>query len=268
MHTAEPLLLDSITDAAEQARGRVIVSGSHGGLYPAYLASRAGSKAVILNDAGGGLEGAGIAGVVALDGIGMAAAAVTHNSCRIGDARDTFDRGVISAVNALAESLGVRIGTTAAVAGELLAAAPQPSDNLPEIAESRRVLRPDGCKVTIVLADSASLVAEDEDTGRIVVTGSHGGLIGGDPARALKAAAAFGVFNDAGYECDAAGTTRLPALDKSGIAAVTVAHTSARIGDAASAWETGVISCTNRVARDAGVATGEPLAEAIRRLWC
>jgi hypothetical protein len=92
-------------------------------------------------------------------------------------------------------------------------------------------------------------------------------LIGGDPARALKAAAALGGFNDAGYDCDAAGTTRLPALDERGIAAVTVAHTSARIGDAASAWETGVISCTNRAARDAGIRIGEPLAAAIQRVW-
>jgi len=266
-NTSTPLPLDSITDAGARARGRVIVSGSHGGLYPAYLASRAGAKAVVLNDAGGGLEAAGIAGVLALAEIGMAAAAAAHHSCRIGDARDALAHGSISAVNSVAESFGVRVGTTVADAGKLLGAAPLPSGSLPEIAETRRLSQLDGSNVDIVLADSASLVVK-EDAGRIVITGSHGGLIGGDPTRALKAAAALGVFNDAGYGCGAAGTTRLPALDELGIAAVAVAHTSARIGDAASAWATGVISCANRTAHAAGMKIGEPLAAAVRRVWC
>jgi len=267
MHALEPLLLDSITDAGAQARGRVVVSGSHGGLYPAYLVSRAGARAVILNDAGGGLEAAGIAGVMALDKVGVAAAAASHGSCGIGDAADALAHGTVSAVNAAAEALGVRIGTTVADASVLLAAAPEPSGGLPEVAETRRTVPLRGSNAMLVLADSASLVAA-EDVGRIVITGSHGGLIGGDPARALKAAAALGVFNDAGYGCDAAGTTRLPALDERGVAAVTVSHQSARIGDAASAWESGVISCVNRTATAAGLRIGEPLAATIRRVWC
>ena len=267
MHALEPLLFDSITDAGKQARGRVIVSGSHGGLYPAYLVSRAGARAVILNDAGGGLEAAGIAGVRALDKVGVAAAAASHLSCRIGDAADTLAHGTISAVNAVAETLGVRIGTTVADASVLLATAPEPSGSLPQISETRQIMRLDGAHVELVLADSASLVAAN-DKGRVVITGSHGGLIGGDPARALKAAASLGVFNDAGYGCDEAGTTRLPALDELGIAAVTVSNRSARIGDAASAWETGLISCANRTASAAGVRIGDPLAATLRRLWC
>ena len=70
-----------------------------------------------------------------------------------------------------------------------------------------------------------------EDEGEIVVTGSHGGLIGADPKRALKANARLAVFNDAGVGCDEAGITRLAVLDDRGVAAVTVAHTSAKIGD-------------------------------------
>lgn len=262
--TAAPLLLDSITDADSQARGCVVVSGSHGGRYAAYLAARAGCRAVILNDAGGGLDDAGIAGVMALELIGMAAAACAHDSCRIGDAHDAMARGTISACNAVARSLGLEPGLSVARACELLGAARGPTGDMPAIAETRRVIRVAGIEPELVIADSASLVSE-ADAGRIVITGSHGGLIGSDPARALKAAAALAVFNDAGYRCNGAGASRLPALDERQIAAATVSHNSARIGDALSAWEDGVISCTNHTARDAGLNVATSLNEAIRR---
>ncbi|HBT42318.1 MAG TPA: hypothetical protein DEB21_09960, partial [Rhodospirillaceae bacterium] len=100
--TDDLLLLPSITDADADHRGRVVVSGSHGGLYPGYLAAKAGLRAVVLNDAGGGLGNAGVAGIHALDQTGMAAAAVFHQSARIGDAGDMLARGVISTMNAAA----------------------------------------------------------------------------------------------------------------------------------------------------------------------
>lgn len=263
----EPLLFDSITDADARARDRVVVSGSHGGRYAAYLAARAVPRAVIFNDAGGGLDDAGVAGVLALAGIGMAAAAAAQTSCRIGDAGDALARGTISTANSLAASLGVRAGMPVADACGRLAAAPEPAGSLAEMTESRQVLALEGSDRLLVLADSASLVTA-EDAGRIVVTGSHGGLIGGDPARALKADAALAVFNDAGYGRGEAGTTRLPALDARAIAAVTVSHRSARIGDAASAWAGGVISCANRTATAAGLRPGAALAAAVREAWC
>ena len=117
-----------------------------------------------------------------------------------------------------------------------------------------------------MLADSASLVGPD-DAGRIVITGSHGGLVGGDPARALKTEAALAVFNDAGGGIEDAGVTRLPALDVRGIAAVTVSHGSARIGDAASAWKTGAISHANGAAAALGAQPGETLRAWIDRAF-
>ena len=98
-----------------------------------------------------------------------------------------------------------------------------------------------------------------DDAGEIVITGSHGGLIGGDPARALKAAARIAVFNDAGIGVDGVGITRLPALDGRGIAAVTVGSQTARIGDAASTLETGVLSHVNRTAEAQGAQIGSTL---------
>jgi hypothetical protein len=108
--------------------------------------------------------------------------------------------------------------------------------------------------------DSIGMVV-DEDAGRILVLGSHGGLHGGDPASALGPAARAAVFHDAGVAADESGTTRLPALDARAIAAATVAHTSARIGDARSLWATGVLSRVNRIAAAAGARAGMTVPE-------
>lgn len=249
-------LLDSITDAGDATGGKIVVSGSHGGLYPAAVASNAGTRAVLFNDAGIGLEQAGVAGVLTLADVGMAAAAVDCNSCHIGSATDTLERGVISIVNSIAATFGLRVGMTAGEAVVLLAGAPLPYARLKPQSESRKTVRVGGrC---VALLDSAALVGP-KDAGKIVITGSHGGLIGGDPARAIKAAVRIAVFNDAGFGRDNIGCTRLPALEVQDIAAVTVSCDTARIGDASSALQTGVISATNQAAQTLGAHEGTTL---------
>ena len=253
------LLLDSITDATEAARGRVIASGSHGGIYPAAIASRAGIRAVAFNDAGIGLEKAGVAGVLALAEVGMAAIAASAMSCHIGSAEDLAARGRVSTCNGVAAALGIVTGMAVQAALDLLADAPAPTGQLPALTEARQVVhRLSG--LTLTLLDSASLV-RPEDAGEIVITGSHGALIGGDPARALKADARVAVFNDAGRGRDDIGVTRLPALDHRGVAAVTVSADTARIGDSASALATGVISELNACAQGRGARKGMRLAD-------
>ncbi|HEY0421107.1 MAG TPA: hypothetical protein VGC80_16450, partial [Acetobacteraceae bacterium] len=113
---------------------------------------------------------------------------------------------------------------------------------------------PEGSRRALVLVDSAAMV-RPEDAGTVVVTGSHGGLVGGDPAMALRTAGFAAAFNDAGIGIDAAGLGRLAALDARSIAALTVAAGSARIGEARSTFAEGVISAVNaRAARlDAAV---------------
>jgi len=252
----QPLLLDSITDADAGAHGRVVICGSHGGLYPAAIASRAGVRAVIFNDAGIGLERAGVAGVLALGDAGMAALALDCQSCHIGSARDAAGRGVVSLANTVARALGVKVGMPAKSAATLLASAPTPKTALPAVSEARQTIHLGD--TLLHLLDSASLVGP-EHAGEIVITGSHGGLIGGDASRALKAPAHLAVFNDAGFGRDRIGVTRLPALDARDIAAVTVSCQSARIGDARSALESGKISCTNRTSRALGAVQNEQL---------
>jgi uncharacterized protein YunC (DUF1805 family) len=256
--TIESLMLDSITDVADQHRETVVLSGSHGGHYPAALASQAGVRAVIFNDAGIGMEDAGIAGVMALAEVGMAAAAVDAMSARIGDTADMLANGIISRANDVARELGVVQGQSVEDALRCLVKAPLPRSTLPKVAEARTARQLAGRNIHLL--DSASLV-RPEDAGEIVVTGSHGGLIGGDPARAIKAPVRLAVYNDAGGGRDGAGLTRLPALDQRGIAGATVDCRTARIGDAVSAFETGVISHANAGAVTMGAAPGMPLRD-------
>ncbi len=252
-------LLDSITDATDTTVGKIVVSGSHGGLYPAAVASLAGARAVLFNDAGIGLDQAGVAGVLALADAGMAAAGVDCNTCHIGSASDTFERGIVSVVNPIAASLGLTVGMPAPDAVALLANAPQPHATLKPHTEARQTVTIGAGGLTAELLDSASLV-NASDIGKIVITGSHGGLIGGDATRAIKATVRTAIFNDAGFGADSIGTTRLPALEARTIAAVTVSCDTARIGDAASALETGIISALNPSAQKTGAAIDMPLS--------
>src|SRR6476646_9128703 len=104
------VLADSATKLGDDAEGAVIVTGSHGGRYAAYLTLRAHPRAVIHNDAGVGKDEAGIAVIAMAETLGVAAATASHASCRIGDAADMMGRGVISHANALARALGVTPG--------------------------------------------------------------------------------------------------------------------------------------------------------------
>ena len=91
--------------------------------------------------------------------------------------------------------------------------------------------------------------------------GSHGALHGGRPESALGVAARAAVFNDAGVGADAIGITRLPVLDARAIPAATVDCMSARIGDARSMWESGILSHLNARAIRLGARAGDPVRE-------
>lgn len=251
-------VVNSITLLGPGDRGCVAIAASHGGLYPAYLAAKIGLRGVIVSDAGGGLEGSGIAGLAYLDRFNLPAAAVAITSARIGDGEDLFDRGVISAVNRTAAAAGCTQGMPCSTAAEFLQAVQHaPIEDLRPYAEDRVVLR-DGPPRVLAL-DSISLV-QPEDAGSIVVSGSHGGLIGPDRT-AVKVDVLAAVYHDAGGGIDGAGFSRLPALDRIGIIGATVEGASARIGDARSVWGNGVISRCNELAASAGVRIGMRVPE-------
>ena len=123
----------------------------------------------------------------------------------------------------------------------------------PEALEAAFLLIADAPQVWAL--DSASLVVP-EHKDAIVVTGSHGGLLGGRPETALKYDVRGALYNDAGIGKDEAGVSRLPALDARGIAAATVSAASARIGDARSTYEDGIVSRVNARAAALGLREG------------
>ncbi len=93
--------------------------------------------------------------------------------------------------------------------------------------------------------------------GCIVISGSHGGLSAG--RFALEAKLRLAVFNDAGGGKDGAGIAALDLLQRHGVAACTVAHTSACIGEARSTLHDGVISHANAAAVVLGAVVGRAL---------
>jgi hypothetical protein len=103
-------LVDSITEAAQFPPGAVLVSGSHGGASVVRYALEARPRMVVFNDAGVGLEQAGIAALAALQRADIAACTVAHDSARIGEAVSTLATGVISFCNDGAAALGGRPG--------------------------------------------------------------------------------------------------------------------------------------------------------------
>lgn len=248
------VVADTITKLPADARGSVVVSGSHGGRYPGYMAAAGGVRAVILCDAGIGREEAGIGALPYLQAFGIAAAAVSHLTCRIGDTADMLARGRISRVNAAGAAAGVRVGDPTLEAARRLRAAPHLPVKPEPLGEARAVVDHPGRR-SIVLLDSAALVGP-QDVGQIVVTGSHGGLVGGNPALALRVDGFAGVYNDAGIGIEQAGIARLPALDARGIAGLTVSAASARIGEARSTFEDGIVSAVNRAAAAMGAEVG------------
>jgi hypothetical protein len=104
------LLVDSITEINAGDGGLFAVSGSNGGVNCAGYALRAPLAGVAYNDAGVGKNGAGIAALAILDGVGMPAVTVSHGSAVIGEAADTLASGVISHVNAAAAAAGLKVG--------------------------------------------------------------------------------------------------------------------------------------------------------------
>lgn len=101
-------LLDSIADIAINHSGLIIISGSHGGLSSGRLALKYSPKLVVFNDAGIGKDKAGIAALKQLESFNIAAAALNAQSCRIGDAEDSWQYGEISFVNEHAKKMGLR----------------------------------------------------------------------------------------------------------------------------------------------------------------
>lgn len=256
MQDRAPQVLDSVTHLTAEAVGKVVLCASHGGVYAAWYAARKGVSAMILHDAGVGREGAGVGGLDWLAARGVPGACVGHRTARIGDGADMAARGLLSAVNAPASALGLGEGMRAGEALAILAAAGLPPSAATEAMDEarREIFAARG--VRVIVLDSNGLVGPG-DAGHIVVTGSHGGLLGGKPETAVKASVRAALYNDAGIGVDDAGISRLPALQVRGIAGACVSCFSARIGEGMSTWNDGYVSALNPLAAARGGRIGQ-----------
>lgn len=112
----------------------------------------------------------------------------------------------------------------------------------------------------IVLMDTISAISA-VDVGSVIVCGSHGGAISGTFAQQHPPVLVF--FNDAGGGKNQGGTAAIAMLDEAGIACAAIAHSSARIGDAADAWRNGRLSVVGKRAEAAGLRTNQVVQHAV-----
>ena len=108
--TMRVLLLDSITWVESADAGHIVISGSHGGRSAAEYAILFPLALCCINDAGVGKDRAGIVALDMLEERATPGLAFSHDSARIGEARDAWEHGVISHCNPRAVALGFKAG--------------------------------------------------------------------------------------------------------------------------------------------------------------
>jgi len=233
----------------------VVICGSHGGIAAAIFAIKYHVKGVIFNDAGCGKEQAGIAGIFLLEKFGILGACVdTFTSC-IGLGLET-NRGTISYVNSIALSAGIKSKMSAQETAGLMASWTRNSFNKDDISlpkEKEINIKIADNNRYIISLDSNSMIKK-EHINSIILTGSHGGLVGDLPAVKFPVRAAF--YNDAGVGKNKAGISRLDWLQQNGIVGATVSTDSAKIGVGFDTYNSGIISFINQLGLEAGLKRG------------
>jgi hypothetical protein len=110
----EPMVVcaDSVGMLVPDDAGRIVVTASHGALSGGRPdnAVPLGIYAVFFSDAGGGMDGAGIARLADLDNKGIIAGTTSADSAPIGDSRALYHDGILSHVNQAAVRTGGRVG--------------------------------------------------------------------------------------------------------------------------------------------------------------
>jgi uncharacterized protein YunC (DUF1805 family) len=246
-----------------QNRGHdVVVNASYIGVVPARMIADHLPKGAIGIDCGVGPEGVGIAGLWFLEALNIPAAAADVMTVHLGDGVDLYENGRISHFNRPAADCGVTRGMTVKEAAMLLLENKPTKPGGLEVT-NRQVMEdgPDGRK--IVCTDSI-VFGLPEDVRNVLVSAGHNGLSSADYMRAINP---FGyVCSDGGKGRDNSGMAALPLVNEMGIAGTTVDGTKAKLGDALSTWNDGIISGINRLAEDAGVRVGMRAPEAARLL--
>lgn len=113
--------MNSITDALPADRDtNVLCTAGHTGRGEIDYIIRAAPFGFISSDGGRGKNDSGIGALAQVNEAGIAGAAVSAQTARMGDGMSTYFDGIISAANDLAVTASVRIGMTASEAAQLL----------------------------------------------------------------------------------------------------------------------------------------------------
>jgi hypothetical protein len=264
--TVKIMTVASCSNVRAEHRWHVVVSGSYGGRYNSFNAAKWPVRAVVMNDAGIGKDNAGIIGLDFLDQIDLAAATADAQTCHIGDGDHMLAHGIISCVNRAAAALGCAPGQSVRDRAERMRAASVPTVTPPPITEGARfVMRDVPGEPVLICADSIGMLQPD-DTGRIVVTASHGALSGGRPDNVVPQGIHAIFFSDAGGGMDGAGIARLADLERRGIVAAATSADSAPIGDSRALYRDGILSYVNGPASSRGARVGMKLNDFIASL--
>ena len=257
---AQVVAVDSAYHVDAVNRGRdVVVNASYTGVLPArFIAEQAPAGAIGL-DCGVGPQGASIAGLWYLEALGLPAATVDVTGVVLGDGADVWAHGRISFLNQPARDLGVREGQDVESAARAMLGGRVAASSAAEVTNRTTVLEhPSGR--TVVRTDSIAF-GLPEDRGRtVLVTAGHTGR-SAVPYLQKVAPHAY-ICSDGGMGRDRSGVAALAVLDADGVPGATVDARTARMGDAGSSWDDGVISAVSDLARTAGVEVGMTCQEA------
>lgn len=268
------ILLDSLGDLQPDNASPILVCASHCGDNGAFARKLTNChvKAVFLNNAGIGKNQAGISGLPYYDAANILACAVDHNSAEIGVARDTWESGIISHTNILAEESGIQIGDSvqeaiakikyninqSSISQKKLNVVSQNDKNKVDL---KKQIRTQIGGINITVTNSITFLNEN-NAGDIVVCGSHGGVSAGHYAQKHQLKAVF--FNDAGIGKNNAGIKSLESLSNAGILACTVDCMSAEIFNGQDMLENGIISVCNQLAKSKGINEKMTVKEAVK----
>ncbi len=270
------ILLDSLGDLQPDNASPILVCASHCGDNGTFARKLTNChvKAVFLNNAGIGKNQAGICGLSHYEAANILACAVDHNSAEIGVARDTWESGIISHTNTLAEEAGIQPGDSVqeSVAKIInLPSSTKENKNAESLiieekengskVELKKQIQTQINGVSITVADSITFLNES-NAGDIVVCGSHGGVSAGHYAQKHSLKAVF--FNDAGIGKNNAGIKSLDTLSDAGILACTVDCMSAEIFNGQDMLENGIISVCNQLAQTRNIKEKMTVKEAIK----
>lgn len=247
--------------AHEVNRGRdIVVNCSYAGVLPARMVGDHMPRGAIGVDAGVGPEGVGIAGLWYFEALNIPAAAADVMSIHLGDGMDLYENGIISFFNRPAADCGVTKGMKVKDAARLMLDNDPGEPKALEVT-NRRVMEEGPVGRKIICTDSI-VFGLPEDQRNIIVSAGHNGVSSIDYVRTFNP---FGyICSDGGRGRDNSGMAALPKAAELGIAGATVDGTKARMGDALSTWNDGIISACNSLAEACGVRVGMRAPEAAR----